>query len=199
MTNKLRAERDPKQRWNARYAGAVAPGQPAPLLLKWLPRLPRGRALDFACGTGANTLALADAGFVPVIGIDLSIVGLKIGARAARQHALQVDWIVANLESYALPTEAFDLICVFRYLDRMRVDHLINALRPGGALIYQTFTVGQIALGYGPRTAEHLLEPGELRALFAPLQLLHYREGIDSRQGRPEATAELVGLRVDRR
>ena len=52
----------------------------------------------------------------------------------------------------------------------------MRALRPGGLLIYETFTRAQAERGR-PTDPAHLLEPGELRRLVAPLAVLREREG----------------------
>jgi len=50
-----------RERWNARYAAGeyAARTHPSPLLAAWIDRLPRGRALDVACGLGRNAIHLA--------------------------------------------------------------------------------------------------------------------------------------------
>ena len=68
-------------------------------------------------------------------------------------------------------------ILVFRFLFRPLAPAISAALAPGGLLLYETFTVAQRALGSGPRRAEFLLEPGELRALFSDLEPLEHWEG----------------------
>jgi rhodanese-related sulfurtransferase len=75
-----------------------------------------------------------------------------------------------------LGTEAFDLILVFRYLHRPLFDPLLRALAPGGLLLYETFTRAQASRGH-PRNPDFLLEPGELPARLASLEILRSREG----------------------
>ncbi len=53
----------------------------------------------------------------------------------------------------------------------------------------------QLEFGYGPRTAEHLLRPRELRQMFAGWSVLHYDEGVRVLAGRPAAVASLVARR----
>jgi hypothetical protein len=53
---------------------------------------------------------------------------------------------------------------------------LARALRPGGVLVYETFTVDQAARGK-PSNPRFLLQHGELPALVAPLHVLFEREG----------------------
>ena len=51
-----------------------------------------------------------------------------------------------------------------------------RALAPGGLLLYETFTTAQAARGK-PTNPDFLLEPGELVARVAPLEVLRQREG----------------------
>jgi len=73
------------------------------------------------------------------------------------------------------------------YLQRNLFPALIQALKPGGFLIYQTYIADQQNLPGGPRDPTYLLKPNELLEAFAGLQVLHYRESSSTR-----ATAELV-------
>jgi tellurite methyltransferase len=64
---------------------------------------------------------------------------------------------------------------------------IADALRPGGILIYKTYTREQLTLGGGPTHPMHLLESDELRAAFSELRILHY---VETTKGK--AVAELV-------
>jgi hypothetical protein len=71
---------------------------------------------------------------------------------------------------------------------------LAAALAPGGLLLYETFTVHQRELGYGPSRDEFLLQPGELPGLFPALEVSHHWEGrIES--PREAHVAQLVARR----
>ena len=61
------------------------------------------------------------------------------------------------------------------FLDRSLVPHLVNALKPNGLLIYQTFTREKLTSA-GPNNPDRLLSVNELLHLFAPLRVLVYRE-----------------------
>ena len=67
-----------RRKWNARYAEGAYGERPHPaqLLADWLPRLPKGTALDLGCGAGRNAVFLAQNGF-EVQGLDVSDVGLE--------------------------------------------------------------------------------------------------------------------------
>ena len=65
---------------------------------------------------------------------------------------------------------------MFSYLHRPLFPALVRALRPGGVLLYETFTKEQARHGR-PSNPEFLLDPGELPDLVAPLEVIRRREG----------------------
>ena len=135
------------------------------------------RALDIACGDGRGALWLATFGYtVDAVDRDESALA-AIDAQAAR-HGLSVRTMLTDLEQPALTLGAalYDVIVVFRYLHRPLFPALRRALRPGGVLVYETFTSAQAARGR-PTNPAFLLEPGELTRLVAPLTVVREREG----------------------
>jgi hypothetical protein len=68
------------------------------------------------------------------------------------------------------------LIVVVHYLHRPLFPSIVGALRPGGVLVYETFTRAQAARGK-PTNPAFLLEAGELLTLVQPLTALDAREG----------------------
>jgi SAM-dependent methyltransferase len=91
------------------------------------------------------------------------------------------------LTAAPLPRSAFDLIVVTRYLQRDLFPTLREALKPGGVLVYETFTVRQRERGSGPTSAAYLLEEGELAGYFSGFDVVFYEETLS-----PEAVARLV-------
>lgn len=136
-----------------------------------------GEALDLACGRGRHALWLAGRG-LRVTALDRSAEAIASLTDAARLQGLRVHARVADLEQgdAPLPQAAFDLIVAVRYLHRPLFPAIIAALRPGGLLIYETFTRAQARRGK-PTNPDFLLEPGELRTLTAGLTVLDEREG----------------------
>ena len=129
------AERD---KWDARYRDGAYESRthPTALLAEWLPRIPRGRALDVACGAGRNALYLAANGF-SVTALDISRVALQRGRAAAAERGLDVEWLYADLDEAlesALPAGPFDLIVWVRYVHRALMPHLLARLAKGGTL-----------------------------------------------------------------
>jgi hypothetical protein len=53
---------------------------------------------------------------------------------------------------------------------------LLLSLAPGGVLLYETFLAQQAEVGH-PKNPDFLLQPGELRQLVAPLEVLREFEG----------------------
>jgi SAM-dependent methyltransferase len=165
------------------------------LLQRWVERLTPGRALDVACGTGRNTLLLAASGW-QALGIDISPVALHLARAEAQRQSLEPDLVAANLADWPLPVAYFDLVCVFRFLDRSLCPALVATLKPGGVLIYETFTIAQRGYEGGPRSDALLLQPGELPTLFPGCAALEYNEGVIEEDGRPRALAGLVARRT---
>jgi tellurite methyltransferase len=170
---------------------------PSPHVVAHLDALRAGAALgavvDLACGRGRNALAIAAHG-IPVLGVDRSAELLGELCGAARAHALPVRAARADLESApALPLAAgrCGALVVCRYLHRPLAPALEALLAPGGWLIYETFTIHQRELGYGPENPAFLLNPGELPALFPGLDVALHWEGLTEEQ-KPAAVARLA-------
>jgi len=168
-----------QQRWDARYAGLRPPevAAPNPWLVQAALGLQPGRALELACGLGHNAVWLALQGW-QVDAVDISSVGLGLAAHLAARSGARVNWIQADLETADWPAGPYDLIAVFRYLDRALLPARISrALAPAGRLVYETFTRAE-ARRPGSRVSrpDYLLEPGELPRLFPELRALHYEE-----------------------
>lgn len=180
--------------WDAKHraAGENGPGEPASIVRELLPLLPRGPALDLACGTGRHTLLLA-ARHQPVTAADGSSVASGIFAEHAQAAHLAIEFtrgpeIIAetrpghvrfvdvDLEKAALPEGSFALILCIHYLQRSLHPRIERALLPGGLLVFETYTRAQLDFAGGPRNPAFLLESGELRTAFPSLELLFYRE-----------------------
>ena len=186
--------------WNQRYEqGSHASLAPDPFFLRAYQEFvePRfeyvGRALDLAGGVGRHALYLAERGWLVTL-MDISEVVLT----QARRHAEHLDVHIfaeqVDFTEAQLPEDAFDLIVVLFYLERSLFPQIAAALRPGGMLIYKTYTTEQQELGSGPTHPMHMLESGELQRAFAGLEVLHYSEDVADK-----AVAELVARRGDGR
>ncbi|MFV2089074.1 MAG: class I SAM-dependent methyltransferase [Pseudomonadales bacterium] len=166
--------------WDIRAAEVASFLGPASWILANADLLPRGgRALDVACGGGRHALILAVAGFaVDAVDLDAERIGsLSDTARrlSLPLHARRVDLETAG--PVDLGQDVYDLVIVTRYLHRPLFGSLRAALKPGGLLLYETFTIHQAVSGH-PTNAAFLLQEGELSGLVAPLEVVRQREGV---------------------
>jgi SAM-dependent methyltransferase len=118
---------------------------------------PGGRVLDLAAGSGRHARLLCAMGF------DVQAVDRDPSAIAALGAIAGIRVLALDLEGAPWPfaPHAFDAVVVTNYLYRPRLSNLLDALKPQGVLIYETFMVGNEALGK-PSNPDFLLEPGEL-------------------------------------
>ena len=156
---------------------------PAQFLVDSLPALPKGRVLDAAAGSGRNALFFAEHGFV-VHAIDRNPEALLMLQSAVRERRLlHMTTEVVDLETERagealLPSEVYDVVVVFFYLYRPLFPALLQTLKPGGMLLYETFLVENYLHYQRPKQREFCLETHELLTLTQGLQVLHYDEGV---------------------
>jgi 2-polyprenyl-3-methyl-5-hydroxy-6-metoxy-1,4-benzoquinol methylase len=169
----------------------------SPFIAAWVERLatalgPRRRALDLAMGGGRHTEVLLEHGF-RTFGVDLDRARVAAARDAARRSGFEPLVWVSDLTTAALPREAFDLLVCTCYLDRGRWPDFIGAVRPGGYVLYETFTTRQLAHPTGPRSPDHLLRPGEILQLAQDCLVLLHEEDSG-----PPALARLATQRPGR-
>jgi hypothetical protein len=71
-----------------------------------------------------------------------------------------------------------------------------DAVCPGGILMMETYLTTQRELGWGPTSDDHLLRPGEIARLAAPLAVQHGREVLEAVDAeRWRAVASIVAVR----
>lgn len=167
---------DSQQKWDQRYRAEVAV-YPEPALVitqnqHLLPEL--GLALDLACGLGANALLMASRG-LQTQAWDISSEALAKLNAEAQQRQLEV--ITEQRDVSVNPPDklSFDVVVVSQFLDRKLCPKLINALKPGGLIFYQTFCRDKVDSS-GPQNPDFLLADNELLKLFSGLKLRVYRE-----------------------
>ena len=172
--------RDDREHWDAKHANrADRDAPPAPFLVAHAHRLPLGRTLDVAAGTGRNARFLAGLGH-RVVAVDVSGIGLAI----LRAIAPDVACVQMDLDRPGHPA---------RCLRRRRGRQLprssaasttaVDWVRPGGVVLWETFLREQRDIGH-PRNPDWLLERGELRARLGPrCEVLAECEGLVDEPG----------------
>lgn len=166
--------------WDRRYAADeyVPRTRPTPFLLAWLDRVPVGRALDVATGTGRNAMALARAGFT-VDAVDISAVAIERARTAAERRSIDVNWVVADLDTGTLPGDGYDLVAVLRYRNPALWARLAAALAPDGWILVEHHLRTTRSDVVGPGDDAFRLEPGELLEAFRELRVVHYSEAVE--------------------
>jgi tellurite methyltransferase len=184
---------DERDRWDCKYReGSHFSLDPDPLLPYAYeqfvePLFPNaGVALDVAGGVGRHAIWMARKHWQVML-VDISDVGLGKARENAGGDAGRISFQTKDLASATWPPSAYDLLMVFFYLERRLLPKLADALRPGGLLIYKTYTHLALKLAKGPSHPMHLLQENELLHAFPAMTVLHYEETL-----RDRAVAELV-------
>lgn len=147
--------------------------------------------LDLACGGGRHTQFLHGLGF-RVVAADIDVSRIADLARDAVVEIVEVD-----LEGGPWPFEGrrFEGIVVTNYLHRPLLPRLAESLAPGGVLIYETFAKGNEQYGR-PTSPAFLLEPGELKRVFAPaLDVVAYEQAHET-EPRPAVRQRICARRA---
>ncbi len=194
-------EPEEKSRWDARYKERPQSwAEPDEFLVRsydeFLSDRPPGLALDLAGGAGRNSLFLIARRWRVDL-VDISEVALQLAKekfRSAKRSAVDGKLNVKAVDLNAISDfgrSEYELIVVFYFLRRELFPALIAALKPGGTLVYRTYTIDRMNVPGGPSDPAYLLQPGELRQAFDSLEILYYNE---TKTGK--AAAELVAKKA---
>mgnify|MGYP002631175580 FL=1 len=173
---------------------------PSPWVVRFAPLIKEaGTALDLACGGGRHARYLLELGR-NVVALDRSTEAL-----ADLENSPGCEVICADLELAepvfdapgALAGRAFDGIIVVNYLHRPLLAALLDALAPGGVLIYETFARGNEVFTR-PRNPDHLLKSGELLDLVKDkLHVIAYEHGIIEKGPLPGVIQRLCAVKPE--
>ena len=119
---------------------------------------PQASVLDLACGRGRHAILFAERG-QKVTAVDRDVSGLPVHPNI---EPLQAD--LEDGSPWPLDGRQFGAVIVTNYLHRPLLGHLLEAVTPGGMLLYQTFMEGNERFGK-PSRPDFLLEDGELLEL----------------------------------
>ncbi len=165
--------------------------EPAKFLADNVAKLPKGKALDLAMGEGRNSVFLAKKGFL-VEGVDISRVGIRKAQALAAENGVKIETVNADLNSYRIKPESYSVIANFYYFQPSLFPQIKAGLVPGGAVIFEAYTVAQLKNNDKEKYPEkQLLKPGELREAFSDFELAHYSESNDGK----EAVARIIARR----
>lgn len=152
-----------------------------------------GEVLDLACGRGRNGLFLLSEG-IPVTFAERSSEALEeVKHQVDENGEIATLWQVdlEHSSNNPLSGKNFGAILVFNYLHRPLLEHIKDAVLPGGLVIYETFTVDNLPYGR-PNNPDYLLRPGELATRFSDWDCMHYFEDTIEGASGPKAIAQIV-------
>jgi SAM-dependent methyltransferase len=136
-------------------------------------------ALDLACGSGRNGLALAGEGMEVVFADHSAELLNGIESQLVKSGSPGTTWLI-DLEQPGinpLSGRHFSAILGFRYLHRPLFPYIKDAVLPGGLVVYETFTTDNRRFGR-PNNLNFLLHPGELIGIFHDWEIIHSFEGL---------------------
>jgi hypothetical protein len=143
-----------------------------------------------AAGAGRHAEYFLQHGH-PVVAVDRDTSALL--RLASTTSAL--DTVNADLESgpWPLGRRRFGGVVVANYLHRPLFPALMAAVAPGGALIYETFALGNERFGK-PSNPDFLLRPGELlEAVRGRLRVVAY-EDLEISEPRPAMVQRIAAV-----
>ena len=180
-----------KERWNIRHVTKPMKHTVSPILENYVKHSSVGNALDLACGTGRNTHYLEELGF-SVDAVDLSDYALS-----QIRDSVNIKKIEVDLDEYNLEKNSYDLILNCNYLNRRLMSQMIESLKEGGLIIFETFIEAHDKPEQGSMNPDYLLEKNELLKAFIELDIIFYEEkdGVNLR-GEKNKTASLVAKRA---
>lgn len=144
-------QEDVLKKWEGVYASGSDKRYPSLELVRleyWLFGHPgRGRVLEYACGTGVNTIHLLECGY-EVEAVDaaqgaIDLVGRKLAARPELGSRLHLSRIDPGASALPYPDESFDFVVGISILSLLgsepAVRHLLaefrRVLKPGGKVV----------------------------------------------------------------
>ncbi len=164
------------------------------LLVLFAHQIKGSQVIDVAMGMGRDAIYLARKGYF-VVGIEKSQEAIKLAQETIRKEGPMFYPVRGDVSMIPIKAGSADCITVFYFLLKEAVPNILDLLRPGGLLIYETYLKRQNNLGLERKmNPAYLLDDGELLRYLKGFDLLFYEEVIvEEKEGRRKAVARAVG------
>jgi len=165
-----------KEKWNKKYKNTpeLLASRPQSYKLSNVINYAKGlNALDVACGSGRNSIFLANNGF-NVTAIDISEVALN---SLNEKNNPKIKTQLVDLDTHKFDENSYDLIIMTNFLDRKAIPKLVNALKKDGVLFVETYMFHE-ENEKPPSNPDFLLKEGELKNFFdeKEVEIIEYDE-----------------------
>ena len=151
-----------------------------------------GPVLDVACGSGRHTKLFLELGY-DVTAVDRDTSRLGDIAAHPRLTVIETD-LEQDADPWRPASAAYGAVVVTNYLWRPLLPALVDAVAPGGMLLYETFALGNERFGK-PSNPDFLLAPDELKdAVAGQLDVVAYAHG-EVGEPRPSVNQRICALR----
>jgi len=165
-----------KEKWNKKYKNTpeLLASRPQSYKLSNVINYAKGlNALDVACGSGRNSIFLANNGF-NVTTIDISEVALN---SLNEKNNPKIKTQLVDLDTHKFDENSYDLIIMTNFLDRKAIPKLVNALKKDGVLFIETYMFHE-ENEKPPSNPDFLLKEGELKNFFdeKEVEIIEYDE-----------------------
>jgi len=163
-----------KIKWDNKYlnnANLLEKRPPSKILKEYISNAPSNNALDLACGSGRNSIFLAQNGF-SVDSIDISTIALDHLKNLSAN--LDINPLLADLDSFT-PDKSYDLILMINFLDRDLIKRAKEWLNKDAIFIVETYMRDK-ANQKQNSNPDFLLKSGELKEIFKEFDIIEYRE-----------------------
>ena len=183
-----------KQRWDEKHAQDTMPHAPIKFITQYAHLAKGKQALDIACGNGRHSKYLASIGF-KVDALDISSVAIEQLKGEPNIEAIEA--IEVDFDSYALEKNKYDLIVCTYFLERKLFPQMLEALKPEGIILMETFVAHEDNVRKASNPTFRL-KVGELEAYFAKsCELRHMKEWWDvDYQGFKSLKATMVARKL---
>jgi SAM-dependent methyltransferase len=172
-----------REMWDQRFAGEnyFYGTEPNVFFREKLDSMAPGRLLLPAEGEGRNAVYAARTGW-SVDAVDFSEEGRKKALHLASMHDVRIRYDLADITSHDFGTRIYDAIAlVYVHLDPVSRAffhrRVLNALKPGGFLILEAFSLDQLRNSTGgPKSPEMLYSKKILQADFEGQEFIYLDE-----------------------